>query len=262
MKKRIFVIFCFFFSFKISAKSQDTLFTPSGIKYIFLKKGSGPALIPGWTAIWQYRLTLTDGTKIDASWDRDSPFSAKYPSHHIIPGVTEALSLMHIGDSAVFVIPSNLGYGDKGSGPIPPKATLIFDMVLLDNKEKSLLEILDSVLFAKPLADSAKPHMKEVWDIYAQLQDQQFKNVLVSEDDFNNLGYQLIKISPKDAVTFFEMNVKLHPHSWNAFDSLGEGYMELGDTKRAIENYKKSVQLNPENKNGQEMIKKLQGDKS
>jgi tetratricopeptide (TPR) repeat protein len=262
LKKRILTILLLVMSAHSMAQTTDTMTTKSGIRYLILKKGNGSALTPGWIAIWQYRLTLTDGTKVDASWDRSSPFSAKYPSNQIIPGVTEALSLMHIGDSAVFIIPSSLGYGDRGSGPIPPKATLVFDMLLLGEKEKSLQGILDSVLYAKPLADSAQPHMKEVLDTYEKLKKKGFENLLVSEDDFNNLGYQLLKKSPKNAVVFFEMNVKLYPDSWNAYDSLAEGYMNLGQNKRAVKYYEKSLQLNPNNKNAEEMLKKLKASKT
>ncbi len=76
------------------------------------------------------------------------------------------------------------------------------------------------------------------------------------------LGYELIKKYPKDAVEFFKMNVKLYPDSWNVYDSLGEGYMVLGETRLGLENYEKSVKLNPDNSNGIEMIKKLKAAKS
>jgi tetratricopeptide (TPR) repeat protein len=257
MRRSLLFIFCFLLTASCFAQ-KDTLRTESGIKYFFLTKGKGPALTPGWIAIWQYRLTLTDGTKIDASWDRSSPFAAQYPSKQIIKGVTEALSLMHIGDSAIFIIPADLCYGEKGVPPsIPPMATLVFNMKLISMKEKSLQVILDSLVFENPLTDSSKPRMKEVMDTYEALRKQHFNDLYVSEDDFNNLGYELIKKFPKDAVECFKLNVKLYPNSWNVYDSLGEGYMALGENDAALLNYEKSVQLNPDNKNGLEMIKKL-----
>ena len=257
MKISLLFIFSCLFGTALFAQKTDTLTTISGIKYFYLKKGAGPVLTPGWIAIWQYRLTLTDGTKIDASWDRNSPFAAKYPSGQIIKGVTEALSLMHLGDSAVFIIPSSLCYGEKGSGSIPPNATLVFDMKLIETKENSLQEILDSALFERPVTNNSKPRMKEVMAVYTELKNQHFKNLYTSEDDFNNLGYQILKNFPEDAVEFFKMNIEIYPKSWNVYDSLGEGYEALGKTGLAIENYEKSVKLNPDNTNGIEMIKKL-----
>ena len=65
----------------------------------------------------------------------------------------------------------------------------------------------------------------------------------------------------KEAIEIFKLNVKAYPDSWNVYDSLGEAYMVSGDKKRAIKNYKKSVNLNPENKNAIEIIKRLKGKK-
>jgi cytochrome c-type biogenesis protein CcmH/NrfG len=55
----------------------------------------------------------------------------------------------------------------------------------------------------------------------------------------------------------FEVNVKTHPDSWNAYDSLGEAYMTAGQKDLAVKNYEKSVELNPKNSGGVEMLKKL-----
>jgi cytochrome c-type biogenesis protein CcmH/NrfG len=56
----------------------------------------------------------------------------------------------------------------------------------------------------------------------------------------------------------FQLNVELYPQSWNVYDSLGETYMNNGDRDLAIQNYKKSLELNPDNSNGKEMLKKLE----
>jgi Flp pilus assembly protein TadD len=63
----------------------------------------------------------------------------------------------------------------------------------------------------------------------------------------------------KEAIEVFRLNVELFPDSWNVYDSLGEAYMNKGDTKLAIDNYKKSVELNPNNTAGIEALKKLEG---
>jgi tetratricopeptide (TPR) repeat protein len=85
-------------------------------------------------------------------------------------------------------------------------------------------------------------------------------NYSVNEYEINNLGYTLMGAGKlKEAIGVFKLNVALFPNSWNVYDSLGEAYMNNGDTKLAIENYRKSVEMNPENKNGIEILKKLEG---
>jgi cytochrome c-type biogenesis protein CcmH/NrfG len=61
----------------------------------------------------------------------------------------------------------------------------------------------------------------------------------------------------QDAIQVFQMNVQEYPKSWNSYDSLGEAYMKAGQQELAIDNYTKSIELNPDNKNGVEMLKKL-----
>ncbi|HJR73499.1 MAG TPA: serine hydrolase [Luteimonas sp.] len=81
----------------------------------------------------------------------------------------------------------------------------------------------------------------------------------LTEHYVNLWGYRLLgENKPKQAVGLFLYNAELWPKSWNAFDSLAEGYEKLGDKPRAIANYKKSLELNPDNKNGAEHLQKLQ----
>jgi CubicO group peptidase (beta-lactamase class C family) len=80
----------------------------------------------------------------------------------------------------------------------------------------------------------------------------------LTEREVNRVGYWLLeRKKPKEAVAVFEMNVADFPSSWNAHDSLGEGYAAAGQKERAIASYEKSLALNPENANGAEMLKKL-----
>ncbi len=79
-----------------------------------------------------------------------------------------------------------------------------------------------------------------------------------NEKTINLLGYRLIQAGHvDDAIEVFELNTVLYPDSWNVYDSLGEAFATLGDNKRAIENYTKSIQINPDNKNGRRMLGKL-----
>ena len=71
------------------------------------------------------------------------------------------------------------------------------------------------------------------------------------EDEFNRLGYQLIRYrqAEQEAIEIFKLNVELYPKAFNTYDSLGEAYMVAGNKELAITNYKKSLELNPQNTN-------------
>ncbi len=79
------------------------------------------------------------------------------------------------------------------------------------------------------------------------------------ENDFNDLGYQFLQENKlESAVYVFEKNVRLYPESWNAWDSLGEIAAKAGRKEQAIASYRKSLDLNPKNKNGQAMLEQLE----
>jgi CubicO group peptidase (beta-lactamase class C family) len=81
----------------------------------------------------------------------------------------------------------------------------------------------------------------------------------IPENSVNTTGYQLLSAKKfGDSIQIFQLNAELHPQSWNVYDSLAEAYMDNGDKELAIENYKKSLELNPKNDNGAETLKKLQ----
>lgn len=78
-----------------------------------------------------------------------------------------------------------------------------------------------------------------------------------SEDYLNNTGYTLLKRDVEAALYVFKKNTEIHPESWNVWDSLGEAYMRKGEKELAIESYRKSMELNPKNENGSQMLQKL-----
>ncbi|MEI6752458.1 MAG: FKBP-type peptidyl-prolyl cis-trans isomerase [Paludibacter sp.] len=106
--------------------------TASGLQYQVLVAKDGPKPAATDTVKVHYTGTLVDGTKFDSSIDRGEPVS--FPLNQVIPGWTEGVQLMSVGSKFKFVIPYNLGYGEKGSGPIPAFSTLIFEVELLDIK--------------------------------------------------------------------------------------------------------------------------------
>ncbi|GAB1542779.1 FKBP-type peptidyl-prolyl cis-trans isomerase [Scytonema sp. NUACC21] len=107
--------------------------TPSGLKYVEIKEGTGATPKTGQTVVVHYTGTLENGKKFDSSRDRNQPFSFKLGVGQVIKGWDEGLSTMKVGGRRQLTIPANLGYGARGAGGvIPPNATLIFDVELLD----------------------------------------------------------------------------------------------------------------------------------
>jgi FKBP-type peptidyl-prolyl cis-trans isomerase len=106
--------------------------TASGLQYLVLTEGSDKsAPMPAATdsVSVHYHGTLIDGSVFDSSVERGEPISI--PLNGVIPGWTEGLQLMNVGDKYRFFIPSDLAYGEQGAGTIPPNSTLIFEVELL-----------------------------------------------------------------------------------------------------------------------------------
>jgi FKBP-type peptidyl-prolyl cis-trans isomerase len=114
---------------------DKTVTTPSGLKYVELKEGTGATPKPGQTVEVHYVGTLENGTQFDSSRDRGQPFSFKIGVGQVIKGWDEGVSTIKVGGRRKLIIPSELGYGARGAGGvIPPNATLIFDVELLGVK--------------------------------------------------------------------------------------------------------------------------------
>jgi len=103
--------------------------TESGLQYEVLRTGKGVKPTRDQTVEVHYHGTLTDGTVFDSSVERGETIS--FPVTGVIPGWVEALQLMTVGSKWRLVIPSDLAYGDRGQGPIPAGATLIFEVELI-----------------------------------------------------------------------------------------------------------------------------------
>lgn len=95
-------------------------------------------------------------------------------------------------------------------------------------------------------------------DEYARLQREQPDRYVFGEAPLNQLGYVLLRHKKTaDAVAVFEHNARLFPDSANVWDSLGEGLLAAGDREGALRSYRKSLELNPHNRNAEEMLKKI-----
>jgi len=113
----------------------DYTTTDSGLKYYDLKVGTGNIPVTGQTVVVHYTGWLEDGTQFDSSLDRGEPINFVFGEGNVIPGWDEGLATMKVGGKRQLVIPAELGYGDQGAGSvIPPSATLIFEVELLEIK--------------------------------------------------------------------------------------------------------------------------------
>jgi peptidylprolyl isomerase len=109
--------------------------TASGLQYEEVVEGTGALPQKGQTVSVHYTGTLEDGSVFDSSRKRGQPFEFKLGVGQVIKGWDEGVGSMKVGGRRNLIIPPDLGYGSRGIGPIPPNATLIFDVELLGIKD-------------------------------------------------------------------------------------------------------------------------------
>lgn len=109
--------------------------TPTGLRYQDMVEGTGATAAAGNTVVVHYTGWLPDGTKFDSSRDRTEPFEFVLGEGRVIPGWEEGVAGMKVGGTRQLVIPPSIGYGDAGAGGvIPPGATLVFEVELLETR--------------------------------------------------------------------------------------------------------------------------------
>ena len=119
----------------VSEKDPNSkeIVTPSGLTYLDQTIGTGEPAVAGQTATVHYTGWLENGNKFDSSVDRGQPFSFPLGAGRVIKGWDEGVVGMKVGGKRKLTIPASLGYGTGGvGGVIPPNATLIFDVELLE----------------------------------------------------------------------------------------------------------------------------------
>ena len=112
-----------------NAKEEGVKVAESGLQYLVVKEGNGKKPGPNDVVTVHYTGRLIDGTVFDSSVERGEP--ATFAVGQVIPGWVEGLQLMSEGSAYRLFIPSELAYGEHGTGPIQPNSTLIFDVQLL-----------------------------------------------------------------------------------------------------------------------------------
>jgi FKBP-type peptidyl-prolyl cis-trans isomerase FklB len=117
-----------------NAARDEVATTASGLQYEVLESGSGAKPGPQSTVVTHYHGTFVDGTVFDSSVERGDP--AEFGVHQVIPGWTEALQMMSVGDKWRIACPPTLAYGEQGAGDsIPPNTALVFEIHLIGIKD-------------------------------------------------------------------------------------------------------------------------------
>lgn len=120
---------------KMAQANPNAVKTPSGLSYVDEVVGSGPSPQTGQTVSVHYTGWLTNGQKFDSSLDRGQPFEFVLGQGQVIRGWDEGVASMKVGGKRKLTIPPDLGYGARGAGgAIPPNATLVFEVQLLNIK--------------------------------------------------------------------------------------------------------------------------------
>lgn len=116
--------------------NEDEMFmkASTGVMYNDIKIGKGADALLGTTVVVHYNGYLTDGTKFDSSRDKGEPFEFVLGKGEVVEGFDDGVFGMKVGGKRQLVIPPEMGYGEAGSGAIPPNATLVFVVELLEVK--------------------------------------------------------------------------------------------------------------------------------
>lgn len=226
--------------------------TQSGLVLIITRHGEGRQPKPGEIVVLYMSALLENGKEFRPARVGTEPdwiwlLPEKQPK-----GVIEGMSLLHVGDSAILVVPPALGYGAEGGrgGAMPPNAVLTYFVDILDVKSDDLASMLQNTIDSNGIDDALRQ--------YVDLKERGFPDIHVNEVNMNGLGYHLLKTGQTAAaIKIFELNVKAYPQSANAYDSLGEAYASSGDKQRAIANYEKALAIDPKMESSAIALKQL-----
>ncbi|UCE07743.1 MAG: serine hydrolase [bacterium] len=154
-----------------------------------------------------------------------------------------------IDDRHLIVLLNNTG--GTNLGEMSQGITNILYDKSYDLPKKSIAEVLYKTILENDVEVAIKQ--------YRELKGKQIDSYNFKENELNRLGYQLLRNKKiNDAIEIFKLNVEAYPEAYNTYDSLGEACMKNGDKELAIKNYKKSLELNPDNTNAVKMLKNLE----
>eukprot|EP00405_Crypthecodinium_cohnii_P017006 CAMPEP_0206446534 /NCGR_PEP_ID=MMETSP0324_2-20121206/16192_1 /ASSEMBLY_ACC=CAM_ASM_000836 /TAXON_ID=2866 /ORGANISM="Crypthecodinium cohnii, Strain Seligo" /LENGTH=384 /DNA_ID=CAMNT_0053915021 /DNA_START=121 /DNA_END=1275 /DNA_ORIENTATION=+ len=225
-----------------NAQREGVVQLPSGLQYKVRRSGPKDGKRPEKSTPVQvhYRGLLTDGTCFDSSYDRGQPVT--FRPDQVVPGWTEALQLMRKGDCWEVTIPSSLGYGERGAGPIPGGAVLVFEMEVLEvdvkqTKSPMLTYILIGAIIFFGLVMVAYLHFSRPDPV------KRGPPMLPEDahDETNPYVFFDIGIGGKHAGRVeFELFSKITPRTANNFRALTTGERGLGESGKPL-HFKGSV---------------------
>lgn len=223
---------------------------PSGLVVLVTKHGSGRQLEPGDIAVVRATGLLPSGTEFRST--KGESEAVFLQTGNKIPGLLEGLGYLHVGDSAILVLPPALGYGATGGQkpPIPPNSALTYFVDVLDVKTKDLAVMTQQTIQSQGV-DVAIAQ-------YRDLKKRGFPDIYADELDMNALGYWLLETDRAGAVKIFQLNAEAYPQSANVYDSLGEAYAKNGQKQLARESYQKALAIDPKKESSIEALEKLQ----
>jgi tetratricopeptide (TPR) repeat protein len=138
------------------------------------------------------------------------------------------------------------------------ETNLEISKIIFDPNYQPEIPIADNETNRSFTAEVIKIVLEKGFDAGVAAYKKRVKNVDLLQRTVNAKGYDLLSAKKTNqAIDVFKLNVLAFPKSANAFDSLGEAYLEAGNKDLAVENYKKSLALNPDNKNAEEVLKRL-----
>ena len=215
---------------------NDTITTTSGLKYYYISKGTGRKVEPGSKISAMLSLQVKDSVVWTSYASKDSIFSHIAGRGGVISGYDEMALLMRRGDNVVAILPSNLAYGEKGSGKaIPPNSTLIYNQFKITYVSEPKLVLSDSLFVAleKGGIKKMKPLYKKITSTKDSLDYHRGLDQLNSL--WRKLSRQQMFVEAKEAFTLFNKQYKNVTFDFYIIRSLES----MGKNKQAIDHIDK-----------------------
>jgi hypothetical protein len=133
------------------------------------------------------------------------------------------------------------------------------DAAMIHRRIEQIGRMIDSSAAYRIEQEIRKSGIKSAVNMFWKVKSDSSNRLYFAENEFNAMGYRLMGAGNMEAaLEIFKLNVELYPKSANVYDSLGEAYLKLGDNENASTNYRKSLELNPENNNAKEALRRLE----